>query len=75
MFLQVACRTSWLGGIPYAAITKALKVLGGASCSRLYKQNQVQWYNDMAWAWKSLFNFVLESSVLAGNGQNGPNVQ
>ena len=34
---------------------------------------QVQWYNDMVW--KSLFNFVLERSVLAGNGQNGPNVQ
>ena len=24
--------------------------------------------------WKNLFNFVLERSVLAGNGQNGPNV-
>ena len=25
--------------------------------------------------WKNLFNFVLERSVLAGNGQNAPNVQ
>ena len=34
---------------------------------------QIQWYHDMVW--KNLFNFVLERSVLAGNGQNGPNVQ
>ena len=25
--------------------------------------------------WKDLFNFVSKSSILAGNGQNGPNVQ
>ena len=34
---------------------------------------QIQWYHDMVW--KNLFNFVLERSVLAGNGKNGPNVQ
>ena len=34
---------------------------------------QVQWYHDMVW--KNLFNFALERSVLAGNGQNGPKVQ
>ena len=29
----------------------------------------------MTWCGKNLFNFVLERSVLAGNGQNGPKVQ
>ena len=41
VFLQVACRSGWVVGIPYAAITRALTVLGGASCSRLYKDNQI----------------------------------